>query len=158
MRIQEAAATLRVSPRALRHYEAAGLLRPGRDGNGYRSYTPADVRRAERIRDMIATGYSTREIMTIAPCLEDANAGPCHGAVSGLEHKLQQIDRLIGELSGKRHAVIERLSSLKASLGDESNQASEAIHDSHQIPDPLSPRVSRGERRIPARPNPGAHR
>ena len=64
---------------------------------------------------MIATGYSTREIMTIAPCLEDANAGPCHGAVSGLEHKLQQIDRLIGELSGKRHAVIERLSSLKAS-------------------------------------------
>jgi len=141
MQIQDAATALQVTPRTLRHYEAKGLLAPERDGNGYRSYTAADLRRAERIRDMIATGYSTREIMAIAPCLDDANAGPCHGAVTGLEHKLHQIDRLIGELSQKRRAVVERLASLNASLGD-NNQASEPVHDDHKTSVSFSDRVS----------------
>ncbi|MHB0953366.1 MAG: MerR family transcriptional regulator [Allorhizobium sp.] len=157
MRIQDAAIALQVSPRTLRHYEASGLLSPGRDVNGYRTYTAADLRRAERIRDMIATGYSTREILAIAPCLDDANAGPCHGAVSGLEHKLEQIDRLIGELSQKRLAVVERLDWLKASLGD-SNQSSEAVHESHQTSVSLSHRIPGRRRRVSARADPNTHR
>jgi DNA-binding transcriptional MerR regulator len=157
MRIQDAAIALQVTPRALRHYEAAGLLSPGRNANGYRTYAPADLRRAERIRDMIATGYSTREILAIAPCLDDANAGPCDGAVSGLEHKLEQIDRLIGDLSRKRDAVVERLASLRASLGDHS-QASDPIHDCASTSRPVSRRLPGGRRRVPARADPDAHR
>ncbi|WP_048645090.1 MerR family transcriptional regulator [Nitratireductor soli] len=156
MQIQDAATTLRVSPRTLRHYEAVGLLSPNRDGNGYRVYAPADLRRAERIRDMIATGYSTREILAIAPCLDDANAGPCHGAVSGLKHKLEQIDRLIGDLAQKREAVVERLASLEASLADES-QASD-LHEDHPTAVSVSHRLPGGRRRVPARADPDAHR
>jgi len=157
MRIRGAATELRVTARTLRHYEATGLLSPGRDGNGYRTYTSADLRRAERIRDMIATGYSTREILAIAPCLDDANAGPCHGAVSGLEHKLEQIDRLIGDLSQKRRAVVERLDSLKASLGDD-NQASDPVHEFHSPSIALSDRVPRRRRRVSVGTDPHADR
>jgi MerR family copper efflux transcriptional regulator len=88
MRIKEAAETLGISERALRHYELQGLLAPGRDANGYRRYGPSDLRRAERIRDMIATGFSTREIRAMAPCLDDDGAGPSEGGLAGLEHKL----------------------------------------------------------------------
>lgn len=157
MRIQDAARELQVTSRTLRHYEAAGLLTPGRDGNGYRSFTAADLRRAERIRDLIATGYSTREIRAIAPCLDDANAGPCFGAVSGLKHKLAQIDRLVGELLRKREVVLERLTSLEASLGD-NNQESVSVHDNHQTTVSLSHRVPRGGRRIPPGSDSDAHR
>lgn len=145
MLIQDAAKALQVSPRTLRHYEGKGLLHPGRDANGYRRYTPADIRRAARIRDLIATGYSTREIVAIAPCLDDANAGACHDAVAGLAHKLQQIDRLMAGLSKTRQAVIEQLDSLKASLGDE-NQASEPVHERLQASVSLPRRLSRGGR------------
>ena len=140
MQIHEAAFALKVTPRTLRHYETKGLITPTRDANGYRNYGPTDLRRAAQIRDMIATGYSTREIGAIAPCLDDANAGACHDAVIGLEHKLQQIDRLMGELSKKRQAVIAELDSLKTSLGD-NNQASERINETHQAAISLPYRV-----------------
>lgn len=141
MQIQDAAKALEISPRTLRHYEAKGLLTPGRDGNGYRSYAPADLRRAARIRDMIATGYSTREIRALAPCLDDANAGACHDAVAGLLHKLQQIEKLMAELSKKRQAVMDELDSLAASLG-QNNQASEPVHERLQTPVSFSDRLS----------------
>ncbi|WP_082747750.1 MerR family DNA-binding transcriptional regulator [Bradyrhizobium macuxiense] len=43
MRIQEAARHLGVSARALRHYEAAGLIVPRRTSNGYRSYAASEI-------------------------------------------------------------------------------------------------------------------
>ncbi|WP_093805131.1 MerR family transcriptional regulator [Stappia sp. ES.058] len=60
MQIKEAATSLKLSARILRHYEQVGLLKPSRDANGYRRYSPGDLRKAGRIRDMIATGFSTR--------------------------------------------------------------------------------------------------
>ncbi len=51
MRINEAAAETGISPKNIRFYEAEGLLAPGREnGNGYRSYTDADLERLRRIR------------------------------------------------------------------------------------------------------------
>ena len=46
MRIQEAAHHLGVSARTLRHYEAAGLIVPRRNSNGYRSYAALEIERA----------------------------------------------------------------------------------------------------------------
>ncbi len=51
MRINEAAQKTGVSAKNIRFYEAEGLLAPGREsGNGYRSYTDADLERLRRIR------------------------------------------------------------------------------------------------------------
>ena len=41
MQISEFAARCGVTVHALRHYEALGLLKPGRSAGGYRTYEPA---------------------------------------------------------------------------------------------------------------------
>ena len=53
LRIGEAAATARVSPRTLRYYEELGLLAPaGRSAGGARRYDEDDVARLRRIREL----------------------------------------------------------------------------------------------------------
>jgi MerR family transcriptional regulator, copper efflux regulator len=107
MQIREAAQHLGVSTRALRHYEASGLLRPTRFENGYRNLSEADVRRAEWVRDLIAAGFSTRELRALITALDEGQAEPT--CVGVLRDKLDQIDRLVEVLERRRRAVAERL-------------------------------------------------
>lgn len=109
MKIKEAAARLGITERMLRHYEKAGLLRTRRSANGYRNYTEADLRRAGRIRDIIATGFSTREALSMAGCLSDEGARECDGSIPQLLEKLEQIDRLKADLETRREAVLNHL-------------------------------------------------
>ncbi|WP_306260000.1 MerR family transcriptional regulator [Pararhizobium sp. IMCC21322] len=142
MQIQELANRLGVSQRTLRHYEATGLLNPERGSNGYRVYNESDFRRAERVRDLIATGFSTREILAMAPCLSDDGAGACEGGLADLQHKREQIDRLIAELESKREAVTTRMDSFAASLRSHPNK--ESKHHATSPPDTSIPdRLSR---------------
>lgn len=116
MQAKEAAERLGITQRMLRHYEKTGLLAVRRSENGYRTYSEADLRRAGRIRDFIATGFSTREIRAMSACLSDERAGPCEGGIAKLTEKLEHIDRLRADLDARRHAVLDRLSVLKAEL------------------------------------------
>jgi len=116
MMAKEAANRLGISQRMLRHYEKEGLMDVSRTFNGYRSYSEADLRRARRIRDFIATGFSTREIRAMSACLSDEGSGPCEGGIEKLAEKLVHIDRLRAELDEKRSAVLERLATLKNGL------------------------------------------
>lgn len=116
MQAKEAAERLGITQRMLRHYENEGLLEVGRTLNGYRSYKEADLRRAGRIRDFIATGFSTREIRAMSACLSDEGAGPCEGGIEKLREKLEHIDRLRAELDEKRRTVIDRMTTLESSL------------------------------------------
>ena len=116
MQAKEAAERLKITQRMLRHYEKEGLMEVGRTLNGYRSYSAADLRRAGRIRDFIATGFSTREIRAMSACLSDEGSGPCEGGVEKLREKLEHIDRLRAELDDKRSAVIDRLATLQNGL------------------------------------------
>ncbi|MFD1797429.1 MerR family transcriptional regulator [Paracoccus aurantiacus] len=145
MKINEAATELGISPRILRHYENAGLIMPSRDANGYRSYAPADLRRAGRIRDMIATGFSTREILAMAPCLTDEGAGACTAGLADLEHKLDQMDRLIADLRDRRQATLDRIDSFRRTLSPSSDEREKSGHDL-QDPYPVSDRLSGGKR------------
>ena len=121
MEAKEAAGRLGITQRMLRHYEQEGLLDVSRTLNGYRSYSDADLRRASRIRDFIATGFSTREIRAMSACLSDEGAGPCKGGTVKLIEKLEQIDRLRAELDEKRSAVVERLATLRNGLSEQSS-------------------------------------
>lgn len=116
MQAKEAAERLGITQRMLRHYESEGLLEVGRTLNGYRSYAETDLRRAGRIRDFIATGFSTREIRAMSACLSDEGSGPCEGGVEKLREKLEHIDRLRTELDEKRSVLIDRLGTLQNSL------------------------------------------
>ncbi|NKB84195.1 MerR family transcriptional regulator [Ochrobactrum grignonense] len=116
MQIKEAAERLGITERMLRHYEKAGLMDARRSENGYRSYSQADLRRAGRIRDLIATGFSTREIRAMAACLSDEGAGPCEGGIPQLLEKLEHIDRLRADLDARREAVLGRLAMFRESF------------------------------------------
>ncbi len=67
MTIGELARRLRVSPRALRHYEAVGLLRPSHvDGRtGYRYYGSAELARGLRVEQLKAAGLPLASIVRI---------------------------------------------------------------------------------------------
>lgn len=114
MQIKEAAERLGVSERMLRHYEKERLLEARRAENGYRRYSEADLRRAGRIRDLIATGFSTREIRAMAACLSDQSAGLCEEGIPQLLLKLEHIERMRADLDARREAILSRL----AMIGD----------------------------------------
>jgi len=109
MRIQEAARYLGVSARSLRHYESEGLIEPRRAANGYRTYAPPEVERAAWVRDLIAAGFSTRELRNLLAALED---GPRKAAVDCsvvMQGKLNQIDHAVAALRKRRQALARRL-------------------------------------------------
>ncbi|MEE4546336.1 MerR family transcriptional regulator [Streptomyces sp. V4-01] len=63
MRIGEAAAAAGTTPRALRLYEARGLLPPSpRTPSGQREYSAAAVARVRVIRDLLALGLTLEDI------------------------------------------------------------------------------------------------
>ena len=116
MEAKEAARRLGITQRMLRHYEKAELINVSRKHNGYRHYNEADLRRAGRIRDFIATGFSTREIRAMSDCLSDESSGPCEGGVEKVTEKLAHIDRLRADLDERRNAVLDRLATLRKDL------------------------------------------
>ena len=109
MRIQEAARHLGVSARALRHYEAAGLIAPRRTSNGYRSYAAPEIERAAWVRDLIASGFSTRELRNLLTALEDGKRSARVSCSAVMQDKLDQIDRAIAALRKRRRALALRL-------------------------------------------------
>lgn len=88
--------------RALRYYEAAGLVVPQRLGNGYREYAPVAVRLVEQIRTLTALGFSVEETRPFVEAMADgdgpevypAAVGAYRQAIAGLE---QRIERLVGQ-------------------------------------------------------------
>ncbi|MEP2980935.1 MAG: MerR family transcriptional regulator [Lentilitoribacter sp.] len=123
MLAKEASDKLGISQRMLRHYEKVGLMDIRRGENGYRVYTDADLRRAGRIRDFIATGFSTREILSMSDCLTDEGDGPCEGGIAQMMEKLAHIDQLRHDLDTKREAVLERIETLRAAFPTNSSSA-----------------------------------
>ncbi|WP_298821233.1 MerR family transcriptional regulator [uncultured Roseibium sp.] len=131
MQAKEAAESLGITQRMLRHYENEGLMEIARAENGYRHYSATDLRRAARIRDFVAIGFSTREIRAMRACLSDEGAGPCEGGIDKLLEKLEHIDRLKADLDERRTAVLERLQVLRKglSLADTQNEPPVAVAD-----------------------------
>ena len=118
MQINEAARKLGITERMLRHYEEAGLLDIRRSDKGYRIFSEADLRRAQRIRDFIASGFSTREVRKMSACLSDEGAGPCEGGIPMMLEKLKSIDRMRADLEERRKAVVQTLAEMRHALSE----------------------------------------
>ena len=67
--IGELAAATGATPRALRHYEQAGLISSSRSANGYRDYAAATVARVRNIRYLLAAGLTLEDAQAFGPCL-----------------------------------------------------------------------------------------
>jgi DNA-binding transcriptional MerR regulator len=70
VRIGELAAVTEATPRALRHYEQAGLITSSRSDNGYRDYGPDAVARVRNIRYLLAAGLTLDDVWAFQACLD----------------------------------------------------------------------------------------
>jgi len=101
MQIGELARRAHTTTKALRYYEAIGLLVPdSRTPTGYRQYGPDALERLAFIRSAQALGFSLGEIRGIT-ALRDLGETPCG-------HVLQLLRNRASEIAG-RIADLERL-------------------------------------------------
>ncbi|MEU1789023.1 MerR family transcriptional regulator, partial [Streptomyces sparsogenes] len=71
MLIGELAERTGTTTRALRYYEAQGLLESGRTSAGYRVYGPGAVTRVRNIRDLLASGFTVEDVKSFVAYLDD---------------------------------------------------------------------------------------
>ncbi|GCB48651.1 MerR family transcriptional regulator [Streptomyces sp. NL15-2K] len=107
MRIGELAAATGTTPRALRHYEQAGLITSERAANGYRLYDPGTAVRVRNIRHLLDAGLTLDDVQVFLPCLDgDVTAGPASEAA--LRVAAERLAVLEGRIAAQA-AVRDRL-------------------------------------------------
>lgn len=120
MLIGELSKVTGVSQRMLRYYEAQGLLRPGRDANGYRAYGDEAVTTVRQVRALLAAGLSTEVIATVLPCArgEAPELDLCPELLATLRRELAGMDERIGTLQQARGALAGYVPGADAGIGD----------------------------------------
>jgi MerR family copper efflux transcriptional regulator len=115
MRISDAAAAAGTTPRALRFYEANGLLPPPRRTRaGQRIYGPAEVARLRVIRELLGLGLTIADLRGCADRLDLLEGGtlPPYGAPGGCASPTGIAARRIAARDGE----IARLTTLRDQL------------------------------------------
>jgi len=120
MLIGELALKTGVSARALRHYEAQGLIESTRLDNGYRDYAEAVVARVQWIKELIDCGFSTRQVEGLAGLLGAEDQDDQRFIACLMEHsaKLHALDTLIDLLLARRAKLAARISQYSPATAD----------------------------------------
>ncbi|MBD0741215.1 MerR family transcriptional regulator [Streptomyces sp. CBMA152] len=106
MLIGELAERTGASERLLRYYERAGLLRPERLPNGYRTYDESAYDAVLRIRALLAAGLPTRVIRQVLPCTDaEAAVRPCPGVLDAMRAQLHTLDEQSAEIDAARDVL-----------------------------------------------------
>ncbi|MQY21054.1 MerR family transcriptional regulator [Nocardia macrotermitis] len=118
MRIGELARRAATTPRALRYYEARGLLATRRDASGYRSYDESDLLILRQIRTLQDCGFELEEIRPFVDCLRAGHPSgdSCASSAEVYRRKLGELDELIGQLQGVRGWVAGQLAKTEAAV------------------------------------------
>ncbi|MFJ4541092.1 MerR family transcriptional regulator [Streptomyces tibetensis] len=119
LRIGEVAALLGVRTSALRVWEGAGLLAPGRErGTGYRVYEPADVRDARLVHTLRRSHYLFDQIRPVLEGLRrEGGSAALRAAVAARGEALTARTRVMIEGAGALHAHLDRLTAAEAGDG-----------------------------------------
>lgn len=108
MRISELARRTGVSARAIRLYEARGLLAAPRTDAGYRQFSESDVRVLVFIRMARALGLSLAQIGDWVPAYRSGTLR--YGQlISGLQQRQDEIDRDIARLQDLRRRTADHI-------------------------------------------------
>ena len=124
VQIGEAASLTDLTQRTLRFYEERGLLHPPeRMQGGFRLYSPADIERIERIKQLKELlGFSLSEIGEMLDAEELAEGSAGRGAAAaeydwrsdtardGLQRQLELIDQKMAGMARLRVQIAARLS------------------------------------------------
>jgi DNA-binding transcriptional MerR regulator len=111
MLIGELAEHTGTSARALRYYEAHGLLQAQRSANGYRVYDESELRVVAQIRRLLAIGFDLQDIRPFVACLRAGNdsGDVCPDSVAVLRRKLAEVDAYIERLTAVRRRLLNQL-------------------------------------------------
>ncbi|MGP4109382.1 MerR family transcriptional regulator [Streptomyces sp. 4N509B] len=111
MRIGELAARAGTTARALRYYEARGLITARRDGSGHRTYGEDDLRLLRQIRLLKDFGFELEETRPFVECLRAGNptGDCCPASIEAYRSKLAELDACIEQLWEVRESIRERL-------------------------------------------------
>ena len=111
MRIGELGRVTGATPRALRHYEQAGLIESRRAANGYRVYDERAVTRVRNIRRLLAAGLTLDDVRVFLPCLDrDLTGGPPSGrALQVARERLAVMDERIAAQLAVRERLADAL-------------------------------------------------
>jgi DNA-binding transcriptional MerR regulator len=132
-RIGEVAAAAGVTIRTLHHYEAIGLLTPGRTEAGYRTYDDASVERIYRICVLRRLGMSLPEI---ARALDDDE----WSLATALSSHLDDVEQTLVAASRLRAGLVQLLAET-ATDGDPSARLMEVLTDMNALDRPVEQRI-----------------
>lgn len=119
MRIGELAERVGASTRSLRYYEQQGLLSPTRDSNGYREYDETALVRARNIKELLAVGLTTEDVLHYLErgCLEQPLAQTRGVRASDTIHKrLESLDHRIARLQELRDRLARHSATVDAAV------------------------------------------
>jgi DNA-binding transcriptional MerR regulator len=120
--VGQAARRSGLTPKAIRLYEAKGLLSEApRTESGYRTYTPDDLEVLRFVRQAKVLGLSLQEIKDIID-LQRAGSQPCGKALALLDLHIHEIDRKLRELRSLRSRLIRA----RDEVGDLSRSGADA--------------------------------
>ncbi len=110
LRIGQLAARVGMTVKAIRYYEALGLLDPAqRAANGYRVYPPVAIGHLQFIGRAKTLGLSLEEIKRLFHTAKAGESGALRAQVAELlDEKLEATDRQIAELQALRASLQKR--------------------------------------------------
>jgi DNA-binding transcriptional MerR regulator len=116
MRIGELARRAGTTTRALRFYEAQGLLEAHRSANGYRDYDETDIRLVNEILALRAAGLSLDDTRPFVDCLRAGHqAGDaCADSIEVYQRKLAEVDACLDRLNSVRSDLLAKLAAALA--------------------------------------------
>jgi peroxiredoxin/DNA-binding transcriptional MerR regulator len=111
MRVGELARRAGVTVRALRYYEALGLVVPSRLANGYRDYDRMSVRQVEEIRALTGLGLSVEDTRPFVECLASGHStgDDCPASLAAYQRAVDQLSARITALAQRRDALAAHL-------------------------------------------------
>jgi DNA-binding transcriptional MerR regulator len=111
MRIGELARATGTTPRALRHYEQAGLITSRRAPNGYRIYDEGTAVRVRNIRRLLAVGLTLDDVHAFSVCLDGdvAAVPPSDAGIRIAQARLAVLDERIAAQTEARDRLAAAL-------------------------------------------------
>lgn len=109
LHVTELARKADVTPTTVRYYARMGLLHPQRDeGNGYRCFSGADLKRINFVRQAQALGLTIGETKSILDTVDHGDS-PCPQVRRLVERRLTEIRARLAELQAMEQHIATAL-------------------------------------------------
>ena len=104
MNIGQAAKKAGLPAKTIRYYEDIGLVKPGRDTNGYRAFVETDIHKLTFLARARALGFSIEDCRDLLALWEDKSRASSDVRQIAQEH-LTQIETKIADLQDMRDTL-----------------------------------------------------